>query len=180
LSNLAPALHDALAAYVTQLGFRPVRIQLTSGRGRATLQIMAEPLDGSPMMLEHCEHISRLVSPWLDVNDPIASTYTLEVSSPGIDRPLTQPQDFDKYQGHVAVLELVLPQNGQKRFRGVITQVEAGGFVLKVDAQLFSMRFNEIRSAKLVLTDALLDFEQKRAKLPENLDTIQSNDEVVL
>src|ERR1700691_3688074 len=99
------------------MGYRLVRVML-SGRQRPTLQLMAERRDDAPMSVEDCAEISRSVSALLDVADPIASAYTLEVSSPGIDRPLVRAEDYDRFAGFEAQVELAQPQDGKKRFRG--------------------------------------------------------------
>src|SRR6266481_8979468 len=99
------------------MGYRLVRVAVL-GAGRATLQIMAERRDDAPMTVDDCAAISRAVSALLDVADPIASAYTLEVSSPGIDRPLVRPEDYNRFAGFEARIELNEPLDGRKRFRG--------------------------------------------------------------
>jgi ribosome maturation factor RimP len=99
------------------LGYRIVRVVLTSSRG-ATLQVMVERLDDVPMSLDDCVLISHSVSALLDVADPIAGAYRLEISSPGIDRPLVKPVDYERFSGHEARIELTLPLRGCRRFRG--------------------------------------------------------------
>ena len=109
-----PVLHD--------LGFRLVRVKVTPQNG-CTVQIMAERPDGS-MNVEGCEAISRALSPVFDVNDPIATAYHLEISSPGIDRPLVRRSDFERWSGHEAKIELAIPIEGRKRYRGLIEGIE--------------------------------------------------------
>src|SRR5256886_11225757 len=99
------------------MGYGLVRVAMTSGR-RATLQIMAERLDDLPITLDDCTQISRSVSSLLDIADPIAGGYTLEISSPGIDRPLVRKEDYDRFSGCEAKIELVVPLDGPRRFRG--------------------------------------------------------------
>src|SRR5437763_12585344 len=99
------------------MGYRLVRVMLTSAR-RGTLQVMAERLDDAPMTVADCADISRSLSALLDVEDPIAGAYTLEVSSPGVDRPLVRPEDYDRFAGFDAKIELAEPLDGRKRFRG--------------------------------------------------------------
>src|ERR1700687_93581 len=99
------------------MGYRVVRVALT-GTGRPTLQVMAERRDDASMTVEDCAEISRSISALLDVADPIAGAYMLEVSSPGIDRPLVRPEDYDRFAGFEARIELNAPLDGRKRFPG--------------------------------------------------------------
>src|SRR5262245_33271770 len=107
---------------IQQLGYRLVRVRVSSAEG-CTVQIMAERPDGT-MTVEDCEAVSRALSPALDVADPIERAYRLEISSPGIDRPLVRKSDFERYTGHVAKIETSLPIQGRKRFRGVLAGTE--------------------------------------------------------
>ena len=100
------------------MGYRLVRLMQTGGLRRPTLQVMAERRDEAPMTVEDCAEISRAVSALLDVADPIAEAYMLEVSSPGIDRPLVRPEDYDRFAGFEARIDLASPLDGRKRFRG--------------------------------------------------------------
>ena len=104
------------------MGYRLVRLMQTGGLQRPTLQIMAERRDDAPMTVEDCAEISRAVSALLDVADPIASAYMLEVSSPGIDRPLVRPEDYDRFAGFEARIELVEPLDGRKRFQAAASR----------------------------------------------------------
>jgi ribosome maturation factor RimP len=143
------------------LGYRLVRVKFSSLNG-ATLQIMAERADGS-MSVDDCEKLSRDVSPALDVEDPIDAAYNLEVSSPGIDRPLVRRSDFEKWSGHEAKIELAIPRDGRKRFKGAIAGLEGGELKLqlekksKIDGpEVVTLPLAEIGEAKLVMTDALI------------------------
>ncbi|MFN8693238.1 MAG: ribosome maturation factor RimP [Holosporales bacterium] len=162
------ALNDTLLTemrgFIESLGYRLVRAQLTSGRQRATLQIMAEPLSGAGMTLEGCEKISRMLSPWLDVHEPTASAYVLEVSSPGIDRPLMILADYQQYVGFDASIELILPDAGQKRFRGTLTEVAGDTIHLNVAGSPRAFAFTAIKAGKLVMTDALIAYESARMR----------------
>jgi ribosome maturation factor RimP len=160
----ADSFNDDIKGFIESLGYRLVRLQMLQGRRGGTLQIMAEPLSGTPMRIEDCESLSRMISPWLDAHEPIAGSYTLEVSSPGIDRPLISPEDYTRYQGHTASVELREPLAGQKRFRGNIEKLEDGELILMVAGSPRLLPLEKIRTAKLVLTDALLAFEQERIK----------------
>src|ERR1700744_1592014 len=116
---------SAVAGPVLQgMGYRLVRIKI-SGEAGCTVQIMAERPDGS-MQIEDCEAISRALSPVLDIADPIERAYRLEISSPGIDRPLVRRSDFERFIGHLVKIEMAIPHDGRKRFRGTLGGVEGG------------------------------------------------------
>jgi ribosome maturation factor RimP len=156
---IEPALEDR--------GFRLVRVAI-SGREGKTLQVMAERADGS-MTIEDCEAVSREISALLDVHDPIAGAYRLEVSSPGIDRPLVRPSDFEDWAGHEAKIELSEPIDGRKRFRGTLEGFEGGEIRIEVDLgedgrQVVGLPVGLIAEAKLVLTDDLIREALRRAK----------------
>ena len=141
------------------LGYELVRIKI-SGLNGMTVQIMAERPDGT-MGVDDCELLSRNVSPALDVADPIAGEYHLEVSSPGIDRPLTRAKDFANWAGHEAKLEMERPVDGRKRFRGILLGVKGDTAGIRLadtpDAGEVWLPFGEIGEARLVLTDALIN-----------------------
>lgn len=122
--------------------------------GRPTLQIMAERPDGT-MSVEDCAELSRVVSAVLDVEDPIGGEYDLEVSSPGIDRPL-RPQDFERFVGHEAKVKARTPIDGQSKFRGEIIRADINGAVLDIGGEQRRLPFEQIETAKLVLTEKLL------------------------
>ncbi len=123
-SGLAAGIAALVEPLLVDLGFRLVRVQL-SGKEGQTLQIMAERPDGT-MSVGDCEQVSRQLSPVLDAYDPLPGAYRLEVSSPGIDRPLVRPSDFDDWSGFEAKIELSQPINGRKRFRGILDGFENG------------------------------------------------------
>ncbi|MDA0339253.1 MAG: ribosome maturation factor RimP [Proteobacteria bacterium] len=143
---------------IEALGFELVRVRFMSGE-RSTLQIMAERPDGT-LSVENCVEVSRTVSALLDVEDPIRGEYNLEVSSPGIDRPLTRQKDFERWAGFDAKVELQMPIDGQRRFRGILKGVADDNVMLETDQGPVALAFNEIEQAKLVLTDALIDAHQ--------------------
>jgi ribosome maturation factor RimP len=149
--DIAPIIEPSLEA----MGYRLVRIAFL-GAGRATLQVMAERLDGAPMTVDDCSEISRSVSALLDVADPIASSYLLEVSSPGIDRPLVRPEDYARFAGFEAKLELNGLHDGRRRFRGRIVGFEGDAVKMALGDETVALPFREIARARLVLTDALL------------------------
>lgn len=145
-----------VAPSLDAMGYELVRV-LLQGRQNLTLQVMAERRDRQPMTVDDCAEISRSISAILDVEDPIAEAYTLEVSSPGIDRPLTRPQDFDRFAGFEAKVETVQPVEGRKRFRGQVMGMNDDSQVrLVVETGEIAIPLASIKSAKLVLTDALI------------------------
>jgi ribosome maturation factor RimP len=150
-----------IAPSLEAMGYDLVRVRLTGG-GRPTLQIMAERIDDREMTVDDCAEISRAVSALLDVEDPIASAYVLEVSSPGIDRPLTRPADFSRFAGHEAKLELGQPVDGRKRFRGRLVGLEGDQVRVTTEDGDCLLPLAEIRSAKLVLSDSLIADAAKR------------------
>ncbi len=133
-----------------------MRVQI-SGKDRPTVQIMADKADETPFTVEDCEAISHAVGAVLDVEDPIRGEWNLEVSSPGIDRPLTRAKDWNRFAGHVATLELNVPVEGRKRFKGIALGADAETARLRLDdgTEAAFPRSN-IRKAKLVLTDQLI------------------------
>ena len=137
------------------MGYRLVRVALTGAR-RLTLQVMAERRDEAAMTVEDCAEISRAISALLDVADPIADTYTLEVSSPGIDRPLVRPEDYDRFAGFAARIELSEPLDGRKRFTGRLLGRAADDVRLIGEAGEVRLPLAAITRAKLELTDDLL------------------------
>jgi ribosome maturation factor RimP len=169
---------------VEGLGYRLVRVK-TSRRNGLTLQIMAERPDGT-MTVADCEAISRDLSPALDVDDPIAEAYHLEVSSPGIDRPLVRRSDFERWSGHVAKIELAVPIEGRRRFRGTLLGLEGDEIGVKIDdaqpdaPDRFRLPLSAIGEAKLVLTDALIEdtlVQTKAARSVAGLDDEDLTDE---
>lgn len=148
--RIAATIEPGLAA----MGYEIVRVQFGGGHnpsGRsATLQIMCDRLDGQALTLDDCAEISRLASAVLDVEDPIAGQYTLEVSSPGLDRPLTRPKDFDRFAGAEARLELTLPLDGQRRFRGVLRGREDDAVILETGDGERRLALADIEKARLV------------------------------
>jgi ribosome maturation factor RimP len=141
-------------------GYKLVRVRL-SGMNGLTLQIMAERADGT-MTVEDCEDVSRMLSPLLDVEDPIDRTYHLEVSSPGIDRPLVRLSDFAKWKGHLAKIETSVMVEGRKRFRGTITGLTQDAVTVEAnkasfgEAMVADIPLDTIAEARLILTDELI------------------------
>jgi ribosome maturation factor RimP len=138
------------------MGYELVRVHFGGGSGRPTLQIMAERIDRVAMTVDDCAEISRNVSALLDVEDPLQDAYLLEISSPGIDRPLVRPQDYERFAGFEARLELARPVDGRKRFRGRIGELAEGSVRIIEPAGEVRLPLDQIAKARLVLTDELL------------------------
>ena len=159
LAHLEPILTPAIEA----AGFKLVRLRLLGGK-RKTIQVMAERPDGT-MNVDDCAELSHALSEFLDAEDPIEGEYVLEVSSPGIDRPLTRITDFARWSGHEAKLELTAPDaNGRKRFKGLLLGLDGNDVVFETDGQRLSIPFRAIAEAKLVLTDKLIQEDLKARK----------------
>jgi len=159
--DLAERVEQLIAPTVEGLGFEIVRIQI-SGKHDLCLQVMAEPRDGKTMTVDDCANISRAVSAVLDVEDPIDGTYTLEVSSPGLDRPLVKLRDFERFAGFEAKVEAFQPIGDRRRFRGRLAGVDNGNVKIIVDdGQEKTIAFDNIQKAKLVLTDELIAAAEK-------------------
>ena len=154
-------------------GYEIVRLRLMGGEAGRRLQVMAETPDGE-MVVEDCARLSRAISEVMDAADPIAGEYTLEVSSPGVDRPLTRLKDFANYEGHEARIELDRVAEGRKRFRGVLAGVEddAVGIDLEGEDSTAMIPFSWIVDAKLILTDALMKrgAEERAARIDAEAD----------
>lgn len=136
------------------MGYELVRVRVMSGKA-TTLQIMADR-PGGGIEVDDCARISSAVSATLDVEDPILDAYTLEVSSPGIDRPLTRLKDFEAYEGYEAKLETEELQGGRKRFKGMLAGVDGDDVLINVEEGTIGLRFDWLSEAKLVLTDELI------------------------
>lgn len=165
-SPLIEKIDAIIRPTVENMGYALVRIRLQPQRGRQVLQIMAEPSgDVREMTVEDCAEISRHISALMDVEDPISSAYNLEVSSPGIDRPLVTAEDFARFTGYEASVELEWPQDGRKRFKGQIVSVEQNVVALKLDeANTAELNVDDMQQAKLVLTDALIRMYMEKRK----------------
>ncbi len=166
-TGLAAEIAGLAEPVLADLGFRLVRV-VVSGRNGATVQIMAERPEGT-ITVEECAEISRRLSPVLDVHDPMKGQYTLEVSSPGIDRPLVRPSDFDAWAGYEAKIEMKELISGRKRFRGVLEGIEGEEVRIEVELdqlgrQIIGLPLGLIDEARLVLTDELIRETLRRTK----------------
>ena len=156
------------------MGYRLVRVRILAAEG-CTVQVMAERPDGS-LTIEDCEEISYALSPVLDVADPVDRAYRLEISSPGIDRPLVRRSDFEKHAGHLAKIEMSVPAEGRKRFRGILLGVEGDAARIRLedakaaktaDKTEFLLPIEDMAEAKLVLTDELIAEALRKGKAAE-------------
>lgn len=150
-----------------------VRVRVMGGR-QPLLQIMAEKAGGLPTDVEHCKRLSKAMSLVLDDVDPITERYTLEVSTPGIDRPLTRVGDFGRWIGQAAKLELIRPLDNRRRFQGVITREEDGKVTLQLDDETeLEAEIAELAKASLILTDQLIEAARNAGTLPPQDDDLE-------
>jgi ribosome maturation factor RimP len=140
---------------VEALGFRLVSINYTAGK-TPRLQIMAEHAETGRMNVEDCENVSRTISAVLDVEDPLVGAYALEISSPGIDRPLVELEDFEKFLGFDAKVEISKAVDGRKRFKGRLRTVKEGIVTIESKNEVFELAYQDIEKAKLLLSDELI------------------------
>lgn len=165
MTDLLRRIEDIVAPTIVGMGYELVRVAMSRTGG--TLQIMIEPADGRPMDVEDCATLSRALSAVLDVEDPIPNNYTLEVSSPGIDRPLTRPKDYTRWSGHLAKLETTQPINGQRRFKGTLLGLDGDRVRLRLDdGTETELPLASVAKAKLEITDALLAEHQRATQVP--------------
>jgi ribosome maturation factor RimP len=169
--GVAARVSAVAAPVLQQLGYRLVRIKI-SGEAGCTVQIMAERPDGT-MLIDDCEAVSRALSPVLDIADPIDRAYRLEISSPGIDRPLVRRSDFERYSGHLVKIEMAVAHQSRKRFRGLLAGVEGDKVRIRRDdapageeADML-LTMEDIGEARLVLTDELVAESMRRGKAAE-------------
>lgn len=161
--GLPGRLERLIAPSVEAMGFDVVRVMLT-GTSRPVLQVMVERRDGAGMTVDDCAGISRAISALLDVEDPVAGGYTLEVSSPGLDRPLVRLGDFARFAGHEAKVETLRPIDGRRRFRGRLLGVDEGTVRILVDGVSRDLPYPDIQRAKLILTDDLIAGAEERGR----------------
>jgi ribosome maturation factor RimP len=153
---LSEKIEKLIGPIADELGYELVRVQMQGGTRRATLQIMAERRDRTAMLVEDCARLSRAISTALDEADPITEEYMLEVSSPGIDRPLMKRADYERFMGHDVKLEMTMPVDGRKRFQGAMTALEGDNLLIDGENGAASLPLASIKSAKLILTDRLI------------------------
>jgi ribosome maturation factor RimP len=161
-------LAEIIAPVIEGMGFELVRVRLMSGK-QTTLQIMADRPEGG-IEVDDCAEISQAVGAVLDVEDPILDEYTLEVSSPGIDRPLTRLKDFDMFEGYEAKLETSEMIDGRRRFKGALAGIEGDEVLVNVAEGTIGLKFDWLSDAKLVLTDDLIKEMLRQRKAADALD----------
>jgi ribosome maturation factor RimP len=161
MTDAVAKIEQIITPLIESMGYDLVRVLFMGARSGATLQIMAERKDRAVMTVDDCADISHAVSALLDAEDPIPDAYNLEVSSPGLDRPLVRPADFVRFVGEEIKLETRLPIDGRRRFAGVLQGMDSDQVLLKMDKdEQVALPFADIAKANIVITDALL----KRAK----------------
>ena len=173
-------LAEIITPVIEDMGFELVRVRLMGGETK-TLQIMADKPQGG-IEVDDCGEISTAVSAVLDVEDPITDPYHLEVSSPGIDRPLTRLKDFETFEGYEVKLETAEMIDGRRRFKGVLAGVEGTEVLLNVNEGTIGLEFDWLSDAKLVLTDELIQEMLRQRKVTqdlnqENFDEIETEEE---
>ncbi len=179
-TGLDRRIAEIIEPVLVSMGYKLVRARLMNQNG-LTLQVMAERNDGT-MTVADCEDVSMAISPVLDVEDPVDKAYHLEVSSPGIDRPMVRKSDFERWSGHIVKCETSILVENRKRFRGKITEVDTDGFTLERDQVAYGeeprvkIPFNALSEAKLVLTDDLIR-DALRADKQAKAQAANQNDE---
>lgn len=171
-------LAEIISPVIEDMGFELVRIRLMSGK-TTTLQVMADKPDGG-IEVDDCAEISTAISAVLDVEDPILDAYALEVSSPGIDRPLTRLKDFEAFEGYEAKLETGELIDGRRRFKGVLAGVDEDEVLLNIEEGTVGLKFDWLSDAKLVLTDELIKEMLRQRKAAgvideDKFDTIEAD-----
>ena len=167
LSQQEKRILDMVAPVAASVGMGVVRLRVTGGK-RPGIQIMAEALEARGTSVEDCARLSRALSPVFELDEPLLDAYTLEVSTPGIDRPLTREGDFARWAGHLVKIELSQPiDGGQKRFTGMITGEDDAGVHIELDGESeLVAHIYEMSKASLVLTDALIEAARAEGSLP--------------
>ncbi len=150
-------LEEKITPTLDAMGFEVVRVAVTGEGGRRALQVMADRIDGSQISIDDCTSISATLSDLFEADDPLEGTYNLEVSSAGIDRPLTRPKDFSAYAGFEAKVQTRRPIDGRKRFRGVLDGLsDEHAVMMTIEGEKVSLPLSEVDRAQLVLTDDLI------------------------
>ena len=167
-------VQEIIEPVIADMGFELVRVRLMSGKS-STLQIMAQKPDGT-IEVDECGQISTAVSAVLDVEDPILDAYTLEVSSPGIDRPLTRLKDFEQWKGYEAKIETEELIDGRRRFKGELQGVEDDEVLINVEEGTIGLKFDWLTDAKLVLTDDLIKEMLRQRKASGAIDETKFDD----
>lgn len=167
-------LAEIITPVIEDMGFELVRVRLMSGKS-TILQVMADRPDGG-IEVDECAKISQAIGAVLDVEDPILDEYALEVSSPGIDRPLTRLKDFDVFEGYEAKIETTELIDGRRRFKGELAGVEGGEVLINVEEGTIGLQFDWLSDAKLVLTDDLIKEMLRQRKASGAIDENEFDD----
>lgn len=167
-SGVEKKLLELINPVIIDMGFELVRLRLMSGK-EVTLQIMVARPDGF-INVDECADVSTAISALLDVEDPIIDSYSLEVSSPGIDRPLTRIKDFEEFEGYDARLETLELIDGRKRFKGTLAGTNGSEIMINLDEGTIGLEFEWLAEAKLILTDELIKEMLRQRKIYQNLD----------
>ncbi len=154
--DLSSRIQDLIEPSVDELGFDVVRVQMSGKDNTVSMQIMVERKDGQGMTVDDCASVSRAISTLLEVDDPIKGAYTLEVSSPGIDRPLVRIRDFERFLGFQAKIEINQPLDGRRRFKGELLGVKDDVVRILVEGVEVNLPHPDIHKAKLLMTDDLI------------------------
>ena len=162
--ELSERIQGLIEPAIGEMGFGIVRVRI-SGKKKLSMQIMVEHQDGQGMTVDDCAAVSRAISALLDVEDPIEGAFTLEVSSPGIDRPLVRVGDFQRFQGFQAKIETTRPFDGRRRFKGVLLGVDGDTVRMMVDGEEVDFHHPDIHKAKLILTDDLIAAVEESKRL---------------
>ncbi len=150
---------------IAAMGYELVRLKLMGGAKQPTLQIMADRLDGASISVEDCTRLSHSIGALLEVEDPLKTAYMLEISSAGIDRPLTKPEHYPRQIGKEIKVETALPIEGRRRFKGTLEAVEEDQIILRMDGEACVLPFNNIHSAQLVFSEDLLKTKAQKKKV---------------
>ena len=162
--ELSEHIQHLIEPAIGEMGFNIVRVRIF-GKKKLSIQVMVEHQDGQGMTVDDCAAVSRAISALLDVEDPIDAPYTLEVSSPGIDRPLVRVGDFQRFQGFQAKIETTRPFDGRRRFKGVLLGVDGDTVRMMVDGEEVDFSHPDIHKAKLILTDDLITAAEESKRL---------------
>lgn len=164
MNPLEEKINTIITPVIKDEGFELVHLVIKGAEsGGLTLQVMAENPVTKHITIDECAKLSREIAAVLDVEDPIEGRFNLEVSSPGIDRPLVKVQDFADFDGYEAKIEIEPPHEGQKRFRGILKGIENEEIIIATDQGEYALPYCDIKKAKLVLTDELINRHQKKA-----------------
>ncbi len=162
-------IEEMICPSIVGAGYDLIRIKFSDEHNK-TLQIMIERRDRGLITVDDCAIVSRLVSPLLDVGDPVPNSYTLEVSSPGIDRPLVKVEDFERFVGFKAAVETKRPIYDRKKFRGLISSVIGNSIRIEINGKYVDLPFEEIRQASLIITDELIEASRREASAASRME----------